>query len=409
MVFGAILIFYIPKRIYKNRMVIIVSKKICYITTVPGTLKAFVLPVAKYLQKNTDWQIYMICNESTEFAASLPQNIHYIPVSMKRGIDLSGFSSVLKMIKIFKREKFDLVQYSTPNASFYASIAAKIAGVPVRLYCQWGIVYVGFKGIKRFIFKVLEQITCRLSTCIEPDSFGNLRFSLNEKLYKKPKGFVIWNGSACGVNIDKFDSAFKTEWRSHIRKLLNIPDDAFVYGFVGRITGDKGINELLESFKNISLEYTNVHLMLVGSVEKEMTINSILYDWANSNENVHFCGHTDKVEQYLSAMDVFLLPSYREGFGSTVVEAEAMGIPVIVTDIPGPTDAIQDGVTGILVKKADVASLYNAMKELQCNKSLCISLGGSGEKFAKENFEQSEFCRYVLEDRKKLLFPNLNS
>ena len=124
-------------------------KKICIVTTVPVTLQSFFLDSTRYIRNNTDWDISFICDYDQDFEKSLPDYIHYYPVKMERGVSLSGLKAIREFKKIFKREKFDLVQYSTPNASLYASIAANSAKIPVRLYCQWGIVFAGFSGIKR--------------------------------------------------------------------------------------------------------------------------------------------------------------------------------------------------------------------------------------------------------------------
>ena len=132
-------------------------KKICFVTTISGTLDSFVSNTAKYIHENTDWDITFICNYDKQFEEKLPDCIHYIPVKMERGINLGGIKAIAELKRIFKREKFDLIQYSTPNASLYASVAGKLAKVPVRLYCQWGMVFVGFSGIKRRIFKLMEQ------------------------------------------------------------------------------------------------------------------------------------------------------------------------------------------------------------------------------------------------------------
>lgn len=379
------------------------KKKICYVTTIASTLESFVLPVAEYLTEHTDFEIYMICSGDESFQKKLPKGVKYIPVTMKRGISFDGISAMFQMIKIFKREKFDLVQYSTPNASLYASLAAKIAGIPVRLYCQWGIAYVGFSGLKRKIFKTIEKTVCSLSTWIEPDSFGNLKFSHMEGLYPEEKGSVIWNGSASGVSLKKFNFSHKEEWRKKKRKELGIPEDAFVYGFIGRITGDKGINELFEAFQSILEKNPDTYLILVGNAEKSESVNPDLYAWAKDEKHVIFCGYSNVVEQYVSAMDVYVLPSYREGFGSAVVEAEAMGVPVIVTNIPGPTDAMIKDKTGLVVEKADVLSLQKAMEQTYSDKSLYSLLGTAGEKFARECFEQQKLFEYILEDRKGLL------
>lgn len=377
--------------------------KICYVTTVPITLEAFVLPTVRTIRDQTDWQITMICDEDTEFEKKLPEGVRYIPVPMKRGISPAGIGAMLKMRKIFKKEKFDLVQYSTPNASLYASLAAKMAKIPVRLYCQWGIAYVGFSGMKRKIFKSVEKLVCRCSTQVEPDSFGNLRFSHAEGLYPESKGRVVWNGSASGVNLQKFDISQKESWRQEVRKSYDIPEDAFVYGFVGRITRDKGINELFAAYQKLLAEKENTYLMLVGSPENEQLLDQGLYQWAKEQDRVIFCGQTNRVEKFMSAMDVYILPSYREGFGSAVVEAEAMGVPVIVSDIPGPTDAMKPGKTGLLVKKADADSLKDAMIRMEEDRQLCRTMSTEAERFAAESFEQGQLALKILEDRKDLL------
>lgn len=377
-------------------------KKICYVTTISLTLKSFVIKSAEYLKEHTDWDITVICDNDDEFAKSLPEGIRYIPVSMKRGISFDGISVINKLKKIFKEEKFDLVQYSTPNASLYVSIAAKAAKVPVRLYCQWGIVYVGFEGFKRKIFKAIEKKVCKNSTHIEPDSLGNLEFAISEGLYDKSKGKVIWNGSASGVDLTKFDIDKKALWRQAIREKTGLSEDSFVYGYVGRITGDKGINELLQAFKNL-LNKHDAHLILVGFAEKADSVDTELYEWAEKNENVHFCGYSTEVEKYFAAMDVYVLPSYREGFGLSVIEAEAMGVPVIATDIPGPKDAMISGETGLAIKVRNTDDLHNAMEKLYSDSALRETLGKNGASFARNNFEQQKLFEYIKEDKKQLM------
>lgn len=378
-------------------------KKICFVATVAETLQSFVLPLMEYLVENTDWEIAVICSEDPEIRKWLPERVRYFPVQMKRGISLSGITAMRKMAAIFRKEKFDLVQYSTPNASLYASMAAKLTKIPVRLYCQWGIAYVGFRGLKRRLFKMIEKRVCRMSTWIEPDSFGNLRFCQEEGLYTKEKSSVIWNGSACGVDLKKFDRNQKTRWRHDIRSASGIDEQAFVYGFVGRITRDKGINELFASAKKLLSEQKDAYLLLVGGVEKMETLDPDLYEWAKAESHVVFCEYSLVVEQYMAAMDVYILPSYREGFGSAVVEAEAMGVPVIVSNIPGPTDAMQADVTGLVVKKADPDSLYEAMLRMKQDEALRRSCAEASVKFATERFERQKLFEHILEDRKRLL------
>jgi len=378
-------------------------KKICFITTIPLTLDTFVLKTAMYLHENTDWDISFICDFDDKFADKLPDYIHYFPVKMDRGVSLSGFKAILKMKGIFKREKFDLIQYSTPNASLYASVAGWLTKIPVRLYCQWGMVYIGFEGLKRSVFKLEEKLVCSLSTWIEPDSHSNLKFAHKEKLYPQQKGSVVWNGSACGVDLKKFDVSKKMDYRDCIRKELGLSEKCFVYGFVGRITRDKGINELFSAFRQLSESNEDVYLMMVGPTENDATVEVDLFEWAKKSERVIFIGYTNVVEKYLSAMDTFVLPSYREGFGMGVVEAEAMSVPVIVTNIPGPTDAMIDGETGLVIEKKNAEMLLRAMETLYRDKEKVATYGERAQRYVAETFEQEKMFSYILLDRKRLM------
>ena len=378
-------------------------KKICFITTVPITIKAFILKTVEYIHNNTDWDISIICSNEEGFEELLPDYIHFFPIHMERGISIAGIKAMLEMKRIFKREKFDLIQYSTPNAAMYASMAGKMAKIPVRLYCQWGMAFKGMSGIKRAIFKFMEKAICRFSTEIEPDSKSNLDFAHEQGIYKPEIGRVIWNGSACGVDLSKFDIDKKNEYRSEIRSMYEFAQNDFVFGFVGRITRDKGINELLESFKKINADNKNAYLMLVGPNEVGESVDSELYDWSVNSSNVIYTGFTTEVEKFLSAMDCYILPSYHEGFGMSTVEAEAMGLPVIVTNIPGPVDAIIADETGVMVEKANALELYNAMNDMLNSPQEVVRLGEAAQRFAKESFDQNILFNHILEDRKRLL------
>ena len=378
--------------------------KICYVTTIPATIQSFILPLAEYLHENTDWDISFICSDDEKFEKSLPEYINFYPVHMERGISVAGVKAMFQIKKILKKEKFDMVQYSTPNASLYTAMAAKLAKIPVRLYCQWGIAYVGFNGLKRKIFKIVEKFVCGLSTCVQPDSKSNLNFARSEGLYSEKKSSVIWNGSACGVSLDKFNIQRKNEYRSYIREKYNIGRNTFVYIFIGRVTRDKGINELLSAFKKLNDDSV---LFLIGKNEVDTSVNRELYDWSLENKNIIYTGNVDDVERYLSASDCYVLPSYREGFGMSVIEAEAMGVPVIVTDIPGPVDAVIDNKTGLLVKKADENSLLDAMKKIR--KLNYQEMVKEGHKFASDNFEQKQLFDKIIESRNELLKQNINT
>jgi glycosyltransferase involved in cell wall biosynthesis len=383
-----------------------VKKKICFVTTLPITLKAFVQPQAEVLVRN-GWDVTWVCADDPSFHNQVPDGIRYIPLQFKRGVDPFGVpKAILGLYQLFKRERFDLVQYSTPNAAFYASTAAWLANIPVRLYAQWGIRYVGFDGISRSFFKILERWCCRCSTIIEPDSLSNLKFSMQEGLYSRNKGRVIWNGSASGVNLARFDIDKKGGWRSVFRNKLGLEPHHLVVGFVGSIRRDKGCNELIAACRSIFDDMPDARLLLIGDKHFYDTISQYLRDWVASSAQVIHVAPNSEIPQYMACMDIFSLPSYREGFGLVIVEAEAMGVPVVVSDVPGPVDAMRHEETGLIVPAKNVEALADALHTLLNDKARREAYGSAAAAFACDNFEQKEFMRRVLEDKEKLLAEN---
>lgn len=372
-------------------------KKICMITTVSITLKSFVVETAKYLYEKCGYDVTLVCNEDESFRKSLPEYIHFVSVPMSRGINFSGFKSIKVFKELFKKEKFDLVQYATPNASFYASIGAKKAKVPVRVYCQWGIRYVGFSGLKRKIFKFLEKKVCNNSTRIFAVSPKNMQFAIDEKLYKSEKAQVIGNGGTIGVDINKFDVSKKQTWRDEIRGKYGISDSEQVFGFVGRLSKDKGVGELLSAFRGVSEQKNNVKLLVVGPSDDDLDFMNDEVSWAKASEKVVFTGGVDNAEmkKFYSAMDVLVHPTYREGFGMVIQEAGALAVPVITTNIPGASEVMVDKESCILVEPKNVGDLENAMISMTKEKSYEI-----GEKAYERTVKLYE-RRIMLENQKQ--------
>ena len=378
-------------------------KKICFVTTVYMTYKCFLKQLSQYLYESGEYDISLICNNEEDALKDIPSFVHYHPVDMKRGVSLSAFGAIKKIGEILEREKFDIVQYSTPNAAFYASIAAKKKKVPVRLYCQWGIRYMGFEGWKRSVFKHLEKKTCDNSTFIEAESHNIRNFSLDEKLYNADRSCVIWNGSASGVDLNKFDISRKNCWREKIRKQYELPDKDIIFVFAGRLTADKGVNELLSAFLSVEKKYSNVKLLILGGMDNHESLQLELMEQAKASANIIFTGNVPNVEEYYAASDIFVAPSYREGFGLVVVEAEAMGLPAIVSNVPGQVDAIKENETGLTCVVKDAKSLQCAMEKLIENTELRIELGNAASKYVEENYEQKELFKYLKMHRDALL------
>lgn len=378
-------------------------KKICFVTTVYITYRSFLKQLSYYLHESGEYDISLICNNEEGILNDLPSFVHYYPVNMKRGVNFSAFQAIRKISEILEKEKFDIIQYSTPNAAFYTSIAAKRKNIPVRLYCQWGIRYMGFKGWKRKIFKYFEKKTCKNSTFIEAESHSIRNFSLNEKLYTSNKSCVIWNGSASGVDLNKFDISKKEVWKQKIRKQYSLLEKEIVFVFAGRLTADKGVNELLSAFLNIEKKFSNIKLLILGNIDNPKSLKSEIIEKAKKSSNIIFTGNVSNIEEYYAASDIFVAPSYREGFGLVVIEAGAMGLPAIVSNVPGQIDAIKENETGLTCKVKDCISLENTMKKLIEDDELRIKLGNKAIEYVKESYEQRKLFEYLKLNRDILL------
>ncbi|WP_370781951.1 glycosyltransferase family 4 protein [[Ruminococcus] lactaris] len=374
-------------------------KKICYIVTLPVTIKAFFIPQLEYLS-NKGFEVSVICNDDFELRNELNNEIKFIPVDIPRGISfINSIKTIKKLVAIFKTEKYDLVQYSTPNAALYSAIAAKATKIKIRNYHCMGFRYLGFRNVTRKVFKLIEKLTCYLSTHIECVSKTNLELGVIEKLFSEDKVTVVFNGSTGGVDLKKFDINYREQWRTEVRKKYGIDEDDFVYGFVGRITRDKGINELLEAYFSLN---TDAKLFLVGGIEENHKLNLDLLNKAIEDKNVIFVGNVTDVEKYYATMDVLILPSYREGFGNVIIEAGVMGTPAIVSNIPGPKDAIRDSETGLLVKVKNVKDLVDKMDEIRDNYVL-KEYSNKSYSFVKDNFNSELLCEYIYKRKKELI------
>lgn len=334
----------------------------------------------------------------------MPENVKFYPIPFSRIISpLSDIRAVLKLIHIFRKERFDIVQYSTPKASLLGSIAAFLAKVPIRIYILWGLYYTGQTGLKYKLFKFFEKIICSISNNIIPISREMIEFALSEGLGQKEKYEVILNGSACGVDLQRFNPKKWPNARSEIRSKYHIPERAIVTGVIARLTGDKGINELVSAFSEIAEEINYTYLLIVGGQEEKDKLRPDIEDIIKTNPLILAVGWQENPIPYYMAMDIFCLPTYREGFGKVNLEAQAMGLPVVSTNVIGPRESVDTDKTGFLVEPRSSKALIEPLKKLILDSELRKDMGQKGRKRIEQMFDSKNVIQAVVEHRLKLL------
>lgn len=383
--------------------------KLCIITTIPTTVKAFFGEQLMFLQEH-GYDITVITSpggSDQDYGKDLPDGIHIEYVQMSRLIEpLKDLKTLFRVIEIIRKNDFDIVQYVTPKGALFGSIASRIARVPVRLYLMWGLYYVTQSGVKRYLFKIIEKIVCSCSTYIAPDSKGNVKLAVEEGLCKSGKIGVVGHGSANGVDIKRFEPDRLAPYRDEIRKAHNIPENAFVFGSIAAIVGDKGINELITAFIEVAEKNPNVYLLYIGQTTEKDPVKPETLQRIDNHPRIIHVGWQTEPEKFMAAMDAFVLPTYREGFGVVNIEASAMKLPVISTDVPGPQESIVDGKTGILVPPRDVEPLIKAMKDLLGRPLYAKKLGEAGRKRVQEFYDQKKLWKVILEHRRQLLLSS---
>lgn len=379
-------------------------KKICIVTTVSSSIDNWFKPIFDDY-KNLGVSVTVACNMSEDYEKTLNEKYPYIKTKsfpFPRGTSILGSIKSITLLKRFlKEEKFDYIQYHTPNAAFYTSIAAKRARIPIRVYGQWGIRYTSFSGIKRFIFKAIEKNTCKNSTHVKAQSFKNRQYNIDEGLCPAEKVDVIGIGGTIGVDFSEFDISKKGEYRIQTRKKLGLEDNDFLFGYIGRIHRDKGLNELIEAFSSVE----NAKLVLIGDLDKNYPPKQENLEKMKENKDIIYVDRIPRTEvaKYMSAFDVLVHPTYREGFGHVIQEAMTMALPVITTDIPGPSEVVENDISGILVPAKDSAALANEMKKIIMDGERRERYSVNARVRAERFFEQSIMVGHMMENYRKML------
>ncbi len=347
------------------------------------------------------YDITLVANGRAEDLSNvLSDRVHFFPIHIERKISfLKDLRALYDLWRFFRREQFDCVHSLMPKAGLLAMIAAKFAGVPLRIHWFMGQVWATRRGFFRFLLKSLDQLTAACATHCLAVSHSERKFILAESVTYPDKLNVLAQGSVCGVDPMRFFP--NPTCRKAIRIKYEIPEDSTVALYLGRLNRDKGSLDLAAAFAIASAQCTNFYLFVVGPDEegmKELMIRVV----GDAIKRLRFVGLSLEPEGYMAAADFFVLPSHREGFGLTVIEAAACGIPSIGSRIYGLTDAILDGQTGLLVPAGDVAALAQAMVKLVNDVDLRLLLGEKALNRARKDFQTKTMTEALTEYYRKL-------
>jgi glycosyltransferase involved in cell wall biosynthesis len=360
-------------------------QRICFVATIPFAINVFLRAHVEVLMRTYD--VTLVTNGSVkELAASLQGGVCLIPVRIERKVSLKNdVLALVKLWRLFRTARFDIVHSITPKAGLLSMIAARGACIRYRLHTFTGQVWATKKGVQRFALRMLDRFLAMNATRVFADSHSQRRFLIDNNVVSPSKIEVLADGSFVGVDTRRFCASPSA--RSTVRAEFGIAEDAIVYLFLGRLNRDKGILDLFKAFATAADDDCNIHLMVVGPDESGIDLEYL--DLSRQHPaRLHRAGFSDYPERYMSAADVFCLPSYREGFGSVLVEAAAVGLPAIASRIYGITDAVEDGVTGILHEAGAPSEIAAAMLLFARDVGLRRTMGMAARERALTRFSE---------------------
>ena len=340
--------------------------------------------------KSLGYQTYLLAPYSTRSAAFCEkEGCEHLIINIEREIaPLKDLKTLFAIIKFFIKIKPDIINLGTPKVSLLGMIAGVITGVNKRIYTCRGFRFEQEIGLKRTLLSLMEKLAGKYAhkiICISP-SLEKLSLELN--VFSSKKTIVINKGSSNGIDLNRFNISNVTiQEVQDLKMKLNIIDK-FCYGFVGRLVDDKGINELYYSFEELYKTESNIRLLLIGSIDELLIKDKEILKKIVSHPAIFYLGPQSNIPLYLSLFDVFVMPTHREGFGNTFLEAAAMGIPVIGTNVTGAKDAVCKDFNGILIEPKAISELTNAMQTLLISKEMRDKFSKNGLLWAK-NFDRN--------------------
>lgn len=379
-------------------------KKLVRITTVPISLEKLLENQARFFK--TYYSVTLVSSQKEQLQRlAEEQGVNHFSLEMTRKITpLQDLRCLLQLIRFLRKDKPHIVHTHTPKAGIVGMLAAFITGVPLRMHTVAGLPLMEAKGLKKSILYAVERLTYRCATHVYPNARGLMDFIQEKKLAGKTPLKCIGNGSSNGIDLTYFNpERVSKEQEMSFREKWNISKNDFVFLFIGRLVGDKGVNELVAAFEQLANKIPNAKLLLVGPQEptldplKQVTIASI-----EKNPKIVSTAYQQDVRPFLKMAQVFVFPSYREGFPNVVLQAGAMGIPCIVSDINGCNEIIENEVNGLIVPPKSIQPLSEKMYSLYKDpEKRAIFIDRTKERIAT-NFERTHYWKLLLEEYKLL-------
>lgn len=373
------------------------------ITTVPISLKILLKDQLKFINRYFD--VVGVSSEGKELHdVALDEGIRTVSLNMTRKFTpLKDLVAVVKMIILFRKESPDIVHSHTPKAGIIAMLAAFLTNVPIRLHTVAGLPVMDSKGLKRITLLVVEWLTCKCATKVYPNSRGLEAFLLEVVNVPSKKLKIMGSGSSNGVDVRYFDLTPEVQKLAQCEKARYGLEDSFVFTFIGRVVKDKGIEELINAYIKLSVEYRNTRLVIVG-LEEPLTdpVSNRSQALLKNSKGIVCTGFMDDIRPILGVSDCLVLPSYREGFPNVVMQASCMNVPSIVSNINGCNEIIQDGRNGLVVEPKSVDGLYSAMKRVVADRGLLSDLAARSRDSVVEKYDREKFHKIVLAEYQDL-------
>ena len=357
--------------------------------------------------KRAGFEVTIISSKGKSLSKFLKENnINYININISRKISIiTDIASLYKLYKAFKIHSFDIVHSTTPKAGLLVSIAGFLAHIPIRLHTFTGQVWMNSRGIKKIILKLADKVTIKLNTSCYADGLSQVFYLKDEGVISSNKEIKVFgDGSLSGVDLRRFNSKIWAPRKQELLKKYNINNSNLKIIFVGRVTFDKGIMDLIQAFTILLGRFRKYDLILLGPIENESNlISEKILNQIKTSKNIHHFDYSDTPEIFYTMGDLFCLPSHREGFGTSVIEAASMGLATVGTNIIGLVDSILNNRTGILVPVRDSISLANALEEMLEDEGKRKTMSTFAFKRAQENYDSNIVNKYVVDEYFRLV------